>query len=379
METVAARVALRVDPTPLVPRAPSPDAPGALVVRGRYRLTEEGRKASLLNGGDGRAMQEVAVSVPGNRLHLVHVDANGVARLKLEPFYTRTADRVVRAPTPPAYDQPPSLEQLLRDTAQNYELERLYRAERETARALRRERGRDERAQLAQAFLIDVTQRAVPHPAPTPKRCLLTVGHRRLLFDVTLDDGVAAQVPPEAHRRFREDLRARAERGRQLRAAQTVVHQQKQQWIAQWISEHGTEDQRARHAAGLLPIDEAIGAITDQAFDPLTAYPVLRRDGPQRLQAALRQLPRFSDVVITPADLSVERAQATSATAAQWALMQEIQRQLPDAVVTLRVHRLGWKGDRQAPGVTCFGILVVQSWGPLKLRREYEVPGASDS
>ena len=43
-----------------------------------YRLSEAGRKASLLSGGNGRAEQRVKVAVPLTRLHLVHVDANGV-------------------------------------------------------------------------------------------------------------------------------------------------------------------------------------------------------------------------------------------------------------------------------------------------------------
>jgi hypothetical protein len=42
-----------------------------LAVTATYLLSEEGRKASLLEGGNGRATQEIIVEVPANRLHLV--------------------------------------------------------------------------------------------------------------------------------------------------------------------------------------------------------------------------------------------------------------------------------------------------------------------
>src|SRR3989442_15973854 len=62
-----------------------------LAVAATYRLSEEGRKASLLAGGDGREIQQMTVAVPTNRMHLVTVDAEGCARLKLQPRYLRNA------------------------------------------------------------------------------------------------------------------------------------------------------------------------------------------------------------------------------------------------------------------------------------------------
>ena len=51
----------------------------SLTVRAHYELTEAGRKASLLAGGDGRTRQELTIQVPVTRLHLVSVDDAGVA------------------------------------------------------------------------------------------------------------------------------------------------------------------------------------------------------------------------------------------------------------------------------------------------------------
>src|SRR5688572_18504363 len=86
------------------------EANRTLAVTATYLLSEEGRKASLLAGGDGRALQQLTVNVPTNRLHLVSVDADGVARLKLRPRYeTDGEQRLVRVDAPPTYDSQPDI------------------------------------------------------------------------------------------------------------------------------------------------------------------------------------------------------------------------------------------------------------------------------
>src|SRR5713101_792329 len=109
------------------PSAPKADGARKLTVEALYTLSENGRKASLLNGGNGRAVQQLTVDVPGNRLHLVTVDAEGVARLKLRPRYDVKPDgHVVQIDAPPIYDQPPTLDELFMAAAKNHELERAY-------------------------------------------------------------------------------------------------------------------------------------------------------------------------------------------------------------------------------------------------------------
>src|SRR5438874_11978261 len=72
------------------------DANRTLAVTATYLLSEEGRKASLLAGGDGRAVQELTVQVPTNHVPLVSVDANGVARLRLRPRSEMKREQQVR-------------------------------------------------------------------------------------------------------------------------------------------------------------------------------------------------------------------------------------------------------------------------------------------
>jgi hypothetical protein len=375
MDTVAAFPSRRTESPSDITSPPTSDSSRALAVTATYLLSEEGRKASLLAGGDGRAVQQLSVHVPTTRLHLVSVDAEGVARLKLRPRYQLDGEqRVLRVDAPPTYDVPPDMDELFREAARNHQLERTYQTERRAAKGSRQEAHRERRAQAAQAFLNDPAQRAIVHPPPTPTHCYLATAQGRMLFEGNTDETSARDVPAEAHRRFRADLRARADRNRQERAAQLAVHQEKKAEIAVWIATHGTTEQQTRHAAGMLPMEEAIEAMTDEAFAAVGDRPVYPRDGASRLQGHLRQFPQYANASVTELDLIVTGAEAVKATAAQWALVQALQAVVPDATVNLRVHTLAWKTDRQAPMLTLFGAVVTLRVGPFTLRREYQAP-----
>src|SRR6478752_1193905 len=157
MDTVSILNDRRLQSVPDTPR--HVEGP-SLAVTATYILTEEGRKASLLAGGNGRAVQ--TVEVPTSRLHLVSVDDNGVARLKLRPRFELADDHsVVRTDLPPEYDAPPTLEDLFREAARNHQLESTYLTERRVSRSKRRDASREVRAELAKAFLGDPKQRAL--------------------------------------------------------------------------------------------------------------------------------------------------------------------------------------------------------------------------
>jgi hypothetical protein len=345
-----------------------------LTVEALYTLSENGRKASLLHGGNGRAVQQLTVDVPANRLHLVSVDAEGLARLKLRPRYDVKPDgHVVQIDAAPIYDQPPTIDELFLAAAKNHELERAYYAQRST-RARRRDAQHDLRAQVAQTFFTDPAQRALLHPPPSPKRCYIATAQGRLLFDADRDEGAARDVPTEAHRRFRADERARRERNTQERARRLALHDEKKRFIAEWIAAKGTPEQQARQAAGMLPMAEAIDAVGDEAFAPLREWPLYVREGAATLQGLLRQYPQYHRAVVTPLDLAVTDEDAVEATADQWARAQEARAILADATVTLRTHRLTWRRHSEAPTLTLHGLLVVRTVGPLVLRREFAVP-----
>src|SRR6478735_1032593 len=237
MDTVTAISERRLEALPDPLRAPA--ATKMLTVTATYLLSEEGRKASLLDGGDGKAVQQISLQVPANRLHLVSVDAHGVARLKLRPRYQLDGDNgIVRIDAAPTYDAPPDVEELFREAARNHQLERAYHAERQVAKTKRREADLERRITVAKAFLGDPSRRALAHPTPTPKRCVVETDDGRVFFDADTDAPPAREVPAEAHRRFRADLRAQRERNLEIRREQIAQHEEKKRFSAEWIAKH---------------------------------------------------------------------------------------------------------------------------------------------
>src|SRR5262249_4686634 len=118
-----------------VPTPGTPVAMKMLTVTVTYLLSEEGWKAFLLDGGDGRAVQQLSLQVPANRLHLVSVDLQGVARLKLRPWYQFDGDHgIVRLDAAPTYDASSDIEELFREAARNHQLERAYHSERQASK-----------------------------------------------------------------------------------------------------------------------------------------------------------------------------------------------------------------------------------------------------
>jgi hypothetical protein len=341
-----------------------------LAVSATYQLSEAGRKASLIAGGDGKGVQRLTVQVPTARLHLVTVGLSGRATLKLQPYFERVDGHVVRRDSPPVFDAPPTLDELFHIAARNHELAREFRSERYESRDSHRER----RTDAARAFLSDPSQRAMVRPVPTPRRCFIATASGRLMFDASLDTGPARDVPAEAYRRFHSDRRIRREAHLKRRAEDQALHEEKTRVVAEWVAAHGSEDQRGRHAAGLLPITEVVDALTDEAFATVADMPRYPLDGADRLQAHVRALTGRADIVVLPADLEIVGVNASEATAAEWAVMQQLQARLPDADVTLREHRLSWRRDRALPGISLFGALVTRRVGPFILRREFAVP-----
>jgi hypothetical protein len=348
--------------------------PKSLPATATFILSEAGRKASLLAGGDGKALQTLTLNVPAGRLHLVSVDRQGVARLHLRPRFELDGEqRVVRLDSSPAFDAPPHPEDLLRLAARNHELEQAFHAARTAATLTRNEAQRELRERVAQAFLADQGQRAVAHPPPTQRYCVIEAEGRRIVFDVSVDPVLAKPVAIEATRRFRTDRRARREQNLQERAMQLALHEEKNRFVADWIAKHGTPDQQARQAAGVLPMAEAVEAIADQAFAPASDHPRYVRDGASSLQELLRASPEHANIVVAPSDVVAETTVQKTATAAEWATVEKLRRTFPDGTVTLMAQRLRY---RPAPAaVECreaFAAVALRV-GLIAVRREYSM------
>ena len=197
-----------------------------------------------------------------------------------------------------------SADELLRLAARNHELEQTYHSARTAAVLTRQDTQRELRERVAQAFIADPAQRAMSHPPPTQRRCCIEADGRRIVFDGSLEEPVLAKtVALEATRRFRADQRAKREENLQERAKQLALHEEKRRFVAEWIAKHGTDEQQARQAAGVLPMAEAVEAIADQAFAPAASHPRYVRDGAAKLQELLRAIPEHSDLVVALLDV----------------------------------------------------------------------------
>lgn len=374
MDTALHSVTRRSDATVHVFGSSSPAQATVLRVRAEFRLSETGRKTSLLTGGNGREVQRPRVDVPVTRLHLVHVDSAGVARLRLRPRYEVRQDaRIARIDAPPVYDAPPSLEKLFEEAARNHELEAAYLAQRTAAVSARVDAEEARRAQIAQVFLNDSTRRALAHPSPTARECDIATARGRIHFDVKNDRGIARDVPPEAFRRFQADLRLRTDTAVRVRAQEEAIRAERTRRVHDWVAVHGTPDQRSRVAAGMFPIEEGIDAMSKAAFEPVAHLTEYVRDGASHLQSLLLSNPSRSDAVVTPRTLTVRTRELTDATAAQWAVMEEIRTAVPGASVFLRERVLSTTAMADAPSLRMVTVVATKKVGPLTLRREFVV------
>ena len=118
---------------------------------------------------------------------------------------------------------------------------------------------------------------------------------------------------------------------------------------------------------------EAVEGITARELAIDGRLPLYSRDGAERLQTFLRESCGLVETVVGPFDVKVRSSHAVKATAEQWAVVQDLQRLVPDAHVVLREHVLS-STQHESVSLTVFGVLVTKKHGPFVLRREYLVP-----
>ena len=298
-----------------------------------------------------------------------------MARLKLRPRFEMDATGIVRIDTAPVYDAPPTVDELYRAAAKNHELEAAYFSAAD-GRCARSEPTTTARggSSVAEAFLADKGMRAASHPPPTPKTCYVITDRGGVLFDVSIDQGLAKDVPPEAHRRFRADRRAYQEQVRQDQIAQAALHEEKKQFIAEWISANGTEEEKARHASGVLPMAEAIARISDQVFAAVNTRPVYVHDGAQRLQSVHPAVSRARRTWSSHRPMSWPAAPTPSWPRPRSGPPSERFRSDCPRPTRCSVIICCCRGvTRACRAIVIIGALVTLKHGPFVLRREYIV------
>ncbi|MCI0559716.1 MAG: hypothetical protein MN733_14600 [Nitrososphaera sp.] len=127
-------------------------------------------------------------------------------------------------------------------------------------------------------------------------------------------------------------------------AREEAVERQKAAQIAAWVKEHGSKSQKERYAAGLFDRDEAVQALKEEAFEPLTEWE--RYDGLMGpdVRSTCTSHCRCSVDDLT-CDVTFKSFDAPTCSDAEWAIMSAMSDTLlryykpEDFTITLRVHR----------------------------------------
>ena len=199
--------------------------------------------------------------------------------------------RVVRIDAPPTYDTPPTVDDLFREAGRNHQLEHAFHAEHSAARHAQRETDRQRRNEVAEAFLEGSAAAADASADAQPTTVSIwTPRTAALMFDAGAMTDRRALVPPEAYRRFRADLRCRKRGGDRRLPHRSRRTRSRNRRSPTGSPQYGTPQQQARQAAGVLPMEEVIEAMADQAFaagDGFERYPMRRRGAPPAAAPAI--------------------------------------------------------------------------------------------
>lgn len=140
--------------------------------------------------------------------------------------------------------------------------------------------------------------------------------------------------------------------------------------IAEWVQQNGTDSQKARLAASLLPDDEIIEAIRREALQPLDDFPRYQKLTSSEVRALCNDR--------TGEDVEFSCSPATEATDEQFRKLVEISDRIqcmyPDATVTLRRHVGEWDcGDDSHPlhVVVRYGVYVYVAINEVNATAEY--------
>lgn len=148
-------------------------------------------------------------------------------------------------------------------------------------------------------------------------------------------------------------------------AEAAAARERKENQLSAWVLQHGTDNQKARQALGLLPEDEVINCIRDQVFLLLT------RDGFERYERMTAA--DVCECEYGACDVEFEVDDATELTADQYTSYERIKCSAPEAAnIQARVHK--GKSERCEVTLIRCSVLVTVVVGELTLSREYTLP-----
>jgi len=151
---------------------------------------------------------------------------------------------------------------------------------------------------------------------------------------------------------------------RRWAADREKIKQENRSTLAGWIREHGTDNQRQRLDAGLLPWQEASDGLEQYLFEPLTAFPLYERF--DRTEVCKCVGDEYQAKVC---EVKFKSFDATVLSAEEWDRYTHIRDAVPDAQFQLREHQAACHSVENP--LIRRGVIVKRTVGWLTYKREY--------
>jgi len=312
-----------------------------------YLLSDAGRKRLLLRGGDGKR-EQIAYGTPTDSdIDLFTIDSDNrvsldLTKSKFTPLVVSTAYHQEFGEFVP-YDE---VETLVWDIVPTWD-DLIEFAHGVAARAAKDEEEHDqmalqqeaERRAVAEAFLADPEARA----GQIQEKCVIVDGLSfwRSDFSPVFDEAVA---------RHERDVEERRNVNRRT--------------LANFVENHGSDNQRQRLAAGLLPWQEANDSLEAHLYSPLKDFPEYQRFQDEEVCKCIET--NFLDRVCKP---TYKSADATELSATEWERFTAIKKCVPLATFQLREHSAACMAF--VPTVVRRGVIVKFAVDSLKFKREF--------
>jgi hypothetical protein len=130
--------------------------------------------------------------------------------------------------------------------------------------------------------------------------------------------------------------------------------------LREWIIRNGSDNQRQRLAADLLPWKEAYESVEAHFFKPLEGFALYQRFDPD-------EVPCVCEFKCNPKFQSVD---AIELTADEWEQFAKVQAVVPGAAFQFREHRASCQSSPE-PQIVRRGVIVKFLLGPLTFKREF--------
>jgi hypothetical protein len=316
-----------------------------IMVTIRYFLSEQGRRESLRQGGDGRRIQEVTGVGVDADLDAFTVNDDGEVSFDLTDLHGCDPDFNPRI-LPPASKGRFQKGEILWDVVPGWDdllvVVRGFKAELDEIDAYYREHQNQLEA-IAREFLNDPTAR----PEQLNRESVKIKGE-----SFYGDHPVVA----EAKQRAANDLEELKKTNRAM--------------LREWIIRNGTDNQRERLAAELLPWKEAFETAEEHYFKPLEGFPLYRRFEPAEVLCVCEQQGGFR------CEPKFQSFDATELTADEWEQFARIKSAVPGGTFQFREHRAKC-ATAPEPEIRR-GVIVKFTLGQLIFKREFAVTTTSD-